>query len=40
LYRCYVEATSLGRSIKESLSDEQLKTLRDTTGFPILDDNK
>ena len=31
------ESTSLGRKIKESLSEEQLKQLKDTTGFPGLD---
>ena len=34
------EATPVGRSIKESLSDEQLAKLKETTGFPILDDKK
>ena len=31
------ESTALGRKIKESLSEEQLKQLKDTTGFPGLD---
>jgi hypothetical protein len=31
------ESTKLGRSIKESLSEEQLQTLKDTKGFPGLD---
>jgi hypothetical protein len=31
------ESTSLGRSIKENLSDEQKEQLKNTTGFPFLD---
>jgi hypothetical protein len=31
------ESTSLGRSIKENLSDEQKERLKNTTGFPFLD---
>ena len=31
------ESTALGRKIKESLSEEQLKQLKETTGFPGLD---
>ena len=31
------ESTALGRKITESLSEEQLKQLKDTTGFPGLD---
>lgn len=31
------EATPVGRKIKESLSEDQLKTLKETKGFPGLD---
>ena len=31
------ESTSLGRSIKESLSEDQRRTLKETKGFPGLD---
>ena len=32
-----LEQTSIGRQIKENLSDEQLKQVKDMTGFPGLD---
>eukprot|EP00227_Mantoniella_beaufortii_P003685 CAMPEP_0197617602 /NCGR_PEP_ID=MMETSP1326-20131121/61115_1 /TAXON_ID=1155430 /ORGANISM="Genus nov. species nov., Strain RCC2288" /LENGTH=273 /DNA_ID=CAMNT_0043186497 /DNA_START=35 /DNA_END=856 /DNA_ORIENTATION=+ len=31
------QSTKVGRSIKESLTEEQVASLKDTTGFPLID---